>query len=102
MLIALLAFGEPNPDKGAFYGEPITHPSRENNNCMSTLVAVGYNEPYSPTQSEQDDETDCPLVCYDLRIKRLDFRSALVIEKSDVFRRSIVQHLRTGDGLYTE
>jgi CheY-like chemotaxis protein len=49
---------------------------------------------YSRTQSEQDDETDCHLVSYNLRIKRLDFRSALVIEKSDVFRRSIVQHLK--------
>ena len=41
---------------------------------------------YSPTQGAQDNETDRPLVSYNLSIKRLDIRSALVIEKSDVLR----------------
>ena len=49
---------------------------------------------YSRTQSALDNQTDRPLVSYSLSIKRLDFRSALVIEKSDALRRSIVQHLK--------
>jgi CheY-like chemotaxis protein len=49
---------------------------------------------YSRTQSALDNQTDRPLASYNLSIKRLDFRSALVIEKSDALRRSIVQHLK--------
>lgn len=49
---------------------------------------------YSRTQSPLDNQTDRPLVSYNLSTKRFDFRSALVIAKSDALRRSIVQHLK--------
>ena len=49
---------------------------------------------YSGTQSVQDGQSNRPLGSCNLSINRLDFRSALVIEESDVLRRSIVEHLK--------
>ena len=49
---------------------------------------------YSRTQSVQDSKSNRPLGSCNLSINRLDFRSALVIEESDVLRRSIVEHLK--------
>jgi len=49
---------------------------------------------YSRTQSVQDGETNRPFWGSSFNINRFDFRSALVIEQSDVLRRSIVEHLK--------
>jgi CheY-like chemotaxis protein len=49
---------------------------------------------YSRTQSEQDGKTNRPFSSSYFNINRFDFRSALVIEQSDVLRRSIVEHLK--------
>lgn len=49
---------------------------------------------YSRTQNLQEGETNRPFGSSNLNIKRLDFRSALVIEQSDVLRHSIVEYLK--------
>jgi CheY-like chemotaxis protein len=49
---------------------------------------------YKRTQSAQDGETNRPFWGSSFNINRFDFRSALVIEQSDVLRRSIVEHLK--------
>ena len=49
---------------------------------------------YSRTQSEQNGETNRPFWSSNFSIDRLDFRSALVIEESEVLRRSIVEHIK--------
>src|SRR4029077_19342562 len=48
----------------------------------------------SRTQSLQSGETHRPFESSNFNINRLDFRSALGIEQSDVLRRSIVEHLK--------
>src|SRR6516225_7259687 len=49
---------------------------------------------YSRTQSLQNGKTNRPFETSNFSITQLDFRSALVIEKSDVLRHSIVEHLK--------
>ena len=49
---------------------------------------------YSRTQSVQDGKTNRPFWSSYFNINRLDFRSALVIEESEVLRRSIVEHIK--------
>jgi DNA-binding response OmpR family regulator len=49
---------------------------------------------HSRTQSVQRGETNRPSWSSNLSMNRLDFRSALVIEESDVLRRSIVEHIK--------
>jgi CheY-like chemotaxis protein len=49
---------------------------------------------YKRRQSVQDGETNRPFWDFGFNINRFDFRSALVIEQSDVLRRSIVEHLK--------
>jgi CheY-like chemotaxis protein len=49
---------------------------------------------YSLTQNLQEGETNRPFGSSNFNIKRLDFRSALVIEQSDVLRHSIVEYLK--------
>ena len=49
---------------------------------------------YKRTQSVQDGETNRPFWGSSFNINRFDFRSALVIEQSDVLRCSIVEHLK--------
>jgi DNA-binding response OmpR family regulator len=49
---------------------------------------------YKRRQSVQDGKTNRPFWDFGFNINRFDFRSALVIEQSDVLRRSIVEHLK--------
>ena len=49
---------------------------------------------YSRTQSVQHGEANRPFWSSNFSIDRLDFRSALVVEESDVLRRSIVEHIK--------
>jgi DNA-binding response OmpR family regulator len=49
---------------------------------------------YPQTQSVQRGETNRPFWPPNFSIDRLDFRSALVIEESEVLRRSIVEHIK--------
>jgi CheY-like chemotaxis protein len=49
---------------------------------------------YSRTQNVQHGEANRPFWSSNFSIGRLDFRSALVIEESDVLRRSIVEHIK--------
>src|ERR1700746_2164005 len=49
---------------------------------------------YKRTQSGEGGETNRFFCGSSFNINRFDFRSALVIEQSDVLRRSIVEHLK--------